>query len=83
MLENDSSSQGSVANMAGISQNTSFCFTSRCFSAGLDTTSWVVDTGGTNNMVYSMESLLNSSSAPPYNNQVHLPNGQTTEVKHQ
>jgi len=83
ILDNDTTPQeNATANMAGIPPNSTTCFNSRCFSAGLTKPSWVIDTGATNHMIYSMKSLLQSSPALSHSNQVFLPNGQTTEVTH-
>lgn len=81
MLDNDTTSQANAtANMASIPPNSNTCFNSRCFSAGLTKPSWVIDSGTTNHMIYSMESLLQSTPAPLNSNQVFLPHGQTTKL---
>lgn len=82
ILNKDSAPQDNTVNMAGTTQDSKTNFNIKCLFVGSETSQWVVDTGATNHMVYSLKSLINFIPAPSDSNQVYLPNGQTTKVQH-
>ncbi|XP_015170070.1 uncharacterized protein [Solanum tuberosum] len=84
MIDKDSLPQNHVANMAGNPSISPYTFSTSisCFAAGNDATPWIVDTGATDHMVHSLNTLLNPKVIPSNSSNVYLPNGQTAEVTH-
>lgn len=83
ILDNDNASQQmNMVSMAGMTQTFVTSLSSKSSSTCLDTPSWVVDSGATNHIVYSLGSLLNFTSIRSHFDEVYLPNGQTTKVQH-
>ena len=71
MINNDNSQHGMMANMAGMAGNTQI--------AKIKDLKWIVDSGATNHMSFSLSNLTDVKLVKSdYNRAVHLPNGGVT-----